>query len=247
MEKRIQKILAEMGIASRRKAEEMIMEGRVKVNGAIATIGQKADPLKDHIKLDGKLLTGGAEKKVYIAFNKPKNVMCTLSDPEGRLTVKDFMSGIIKERVFPVGRLDFDSEGLLLMTNDGDFANAVLHPSKKMPKVYRVKIDGVLNDDEIKKLETGVKLPDGLTAPAKVKKLQRLQSNSWLEITLTEGRKRQIRRMMQSIGHPVTRLVRIKIGPVDMGNLSQCRLRKLTAEEVQKIMRHHTKEAIDKS
>src|SRR4030066_318062 len=147
MEKRLQKILSEMGITSRRKAEDLIFEGRVTVNGRIATIGTKAGPVKDHIKVDGKLLIK-PEPKVYIMFNKPKNVVTSLHDPEGRPTVKDFLKGV-KYRVFPVGRLDYDSEGLLLLTNDGDFAHAVLHPSKKISKTYLVKVKGILEEDKI--------------------------------------------------------------------------------------------------
>lgn len=153
MEKRLQKILSEMGIASRRKAEEIILEGRITVNGRIAELGTKADPAKDHIKLDGKLLTR-REPKTYIIFNKPRNVVTSLQDPEGRTTVKDFLRGV-KYRVYPVGRLDYDSEGLLLLTNDGDFANAVLHPSKKISKTYLVKVKGIPEEGGLVKLRKG--------------------------------------------------------------------------------------------
>jgi len=147
MEKRIQKILSEMGIASRREAEEMILEGRITVNGRIAELGMKADPNRDHIKVDRKLLTK-REPKVYLMFNKPRNIVTTLKDPEGRPTVKDFLKDI-RYRVYPVGRLDYDSEGLLLLTNDGDFANAIMHPSKKIPKTYQVKVKGIPEQKEI--------------------------------------------------------------------------------------------------
>lgn len=233
MEKRIQKILSEMGITSRRNAEEMIIAGRITVNGQIATLGMKADPAKDHIKVDRKLLIK-PEPKVYLLLNKPKSVVTSLYDPEGRSTVKDFLKKI-KYRVYPVGRLDYDSEGLLLLTNDGDFANAILHPSKKIPKTYLVKVKGVLEEAEIDKLRTGVKLIDGLTAPAKVRKIGTTENNSWIEMTMHEGRKRQIRRMLETIGHNVLKLKRIKINGIALGNLKPGEYRYLTPEELSKI------------
>lgn len=234
MEKRLQKILAEMGIASRRKAEELIEEGRVTVNGRAAVLGQKADPLRDHIKLDGKLLTGRAEPKVYYALNKPRNVVTSLEDPEGRPTVKDYLKGI-RFRVYPVGRLDFDSEGLLIVTNDGELAHAVLHPSLKMPKTYEVKVKGVLGEKDMEKLRRGMRLDDGRTAPAKVGGLRLLKQNSWVRITIHEGKKRQIRRMLQQVGHPVIRLVRTRVGEIELGRLKPGELRKLSADEVKKL------------
>jgi 23S rRNA pseudouridine2605 synthase len=233
MEQRLQKILAQMGIVSRRKAEELILEGRVTVNGRIATIGMKADLTRDHIKVDGKLLVR-PEPKVYIIFNKPRDVVTSLYDPEGRPTVKDFLKGV-KYRVFPVGRLDYDSEGLLLLTNDGDFAHAVLHPSKKIPKTYLVKLKGFLKEDDIKKLRTGIKLADGMTAPAKVKRVRKTENNSWIEITIYQGKKRQIRRMLEKIGHEVLKLRRIRIDGLEMGNLKPGAYRYLSAEEINKI------------
>jgi 23S rRNA pseudouridine2605 synthase len=233
MEKRIQKILAEIGIASRRKAEEMIIEGRVTVNGKVATIGMKADLNRDHIKLNGKLLIR-PEPKVYLIVNKPKGVVTSLHDPEGRPTIKDFLKGV-KYRVFPVGRLDYDSEGLLLLTNDGNFTYAVLHPSKKIPKTYLVKVREVLEDDEIEKLRKGIRLEDGVTAPAKVKRIRKTEHNSWLEITLHEGKKRQIRRMLDKVGHPVLKLKRIRINGIELGNLESGKYRYLMPDEVDKI------------
>jgi 23S rRNA pseudouridine2605 synthase len=233
MEKRLQKILSEMGITSRRKAEDLIFEGRVTVNGRIATIGTKADPVKDHIKVNGKLLIR-PEPKVYIMLNKPKNVVTSLHDPEGRPTVKDFLKGV-KYRVFPVGRLDYDSEGLLLLTNDGDFAHAVLHPSKKILKTYLVKVKGILEEDKIKKLKTGVKLVERMTAPVKVKRIRETENNSWLEIIIYEGKKRQIRRMLEKIGHSVLKLKRIKIDGIELGKLEPGTYRYLTPEERDKI------------
>jgi 23S rRNA pseudouridine2605 synthase len=230
MEQRLQKIIAEMGLASRRKSEELILEGRVTVNGRVATIGMKADPLKDHIKVDGKLLFR-PEKKVYFILNKPRGVVTSMSDPEGRPTVHDFVRAI-KQRVYPVGRLDFDSEGMLLLTNDGEFAQAVLHPSKKIPKTYLVKIKGNLEDENIEKLRNGIRLDRTITAPAKVKRLRKTENNSWIEMVIYEGKKRQIRRMLERVGHSVIRLMRIKINGIEMGPLKPGACRQISAEEM---------------
>ncbi|GAB4485460.1 MAG: pseudouridine synthase [Thermodesulfovibrionales bacterium] len=230
MEQRLQKIIAEMGIASRRKAEELILEGRVTVNGKVAEIGMKADPGRDHIKVNGRLLTK-PEKKVYYIFYKPRGVVTSLSDPQGRPSVRDFL-GKIRERVFPVGRLDYDSEGMLILTNDGDLAQAILHPSKKVPKTYLVKIKGVLEEEDMAKLRAGVKIEGGRTAPAKVKKVRRSEANSWIEMTIYEGRKRQIRRMIESCGHSVIRLMRIRINGLEMGHMEPGALRKITGQEL---------------
>lgn len=235
MLQRLQKIIAEMGITSRRKAEGLILEGRVTVNGKVAGIGMKADPLKDHVKVDGKLLTR-PEKKVYLVFNKPRGVVTSLSDPEGRPTVHDFLKGI-RERVFPVGRLDYDSEGMLLLTNDGDFSHAVLHPSKKIPKTYLAKIKGALDQDAMEKLRTGIKLDGVLTAPAKARFIRKTENNSWIEMTIYEGRKRQIRRMLERVGHPVIRLMRIRIDGIEMGSLKPGKYRPLSEAEMKRIQR----------
>jgi len=235
MEKRIHKILSEMGVASRRKAEDFIKEGRVTVSGRVATIGMKADPAREHIKLDGKLLSK-LEPRVYMMFHKPRNVVTSLHDPQGRPTVKDYFKGV-KYRVFPVGRLDFDSEGMLFMTNDGDFAHAVLHPSKKIAKTYLVKVKGVLEETDIAKLRKGMKLKKSMTAPAIVKKTRKTEQNSWLEITIHEGRKRQIRRMLDIIGHPVLKLKRVSINGIELGGLEPGAFRYLTPEEIMRVKR----------
>lgn len=242
MEKRLQKILSEVGITSRRKAEELISEGRVIVNGKVAVIGTKADISRDYIKVDGKLITGPEKetRKVYIMINKPKGVVTTLSDPEGRPTVKDFLKGV-KYRIFPVGRLDYDSEGLLLLTNDGDFANAVLHPSQHISKTYLVKIKGIIGDRAIEKLKHGVRLEEGITFPAQVKRVRPSEKNSWIEITIYEGKKRQVRRMLECVGHPVIALRRVGINGLKLKRLKTGEIRYLTYGELQRIRKEISK------
>jgi 23S rRNA pseudouridine2605 synthase len=230
MEVRLQKLIAGTGLASRRKAEMLIAAGRVMVNGKVVTeLGTKVDPARDHVKVDGKHLSS-AEPFVYLILNKPKNVMSTLDDPGGRPTVKDYLHGI-SLRVFPVGRLDFDSEGLMLMTNNGDLAQALLHPRYHVPKTYLIKVKGILTDDKIRQLEQGVRLEEGMTSPAMVKKIKKAEANSWLEITIREGRKHQVKRMLESVGHPVIKLTRVKMGPLSLGSLGSGEFRFLTDRE----------------
>lgn len=208
----------------------LIASGRVSVNGKIVTeLGTKVDPARDHVKVDGKHLTS-AQPFVYLLLNKPKNVMSTLDDPGGRTTVKDFLRGVYV-RVFPVGRLDFDSEGLMLLTNNGELAQALLHPRYHVPKTYLIKVKGVLKDEEIVRLERGVRLEDGMTSPAHVKKVRKVEANSWVEITIREGRKHQVKRMLDAVGHPVLRLLRIRMGPLSLGNLEPGEFRFLTDRE----------------
>ena len=230
MEIRLQKLIAGTGIASRRKAETLITSGRVAVNGRVVTeLGTKVDPERDHVKVDGKHLSA-AQPFVYLMLNKPRNVMSTLDDPGGRTTVKDFLHGV-SVRVFPVGRLDFDSEGLMLLTNNGHLAQALLHPRYHVPKTYLIKVKGVLTDEKIRQLERGVRLDEGMTSPAIVTKVKKAEQNSWLEITIREGRKHQVKRMLESVGHPVIRLMRVKMGPLSLGNLRPGEFRFLTDRE----------------
>ena len=230
MEVRLQKLIAGTGLASRRKAEALIAAGRVMVNGKTVTeFGTKVDPTRDHVKVDGKHL-GASQPFVYLMLNKPKNVVSTLDDPGGRTTVKDYLRGV-SVRVFPVGRLDFDSEGLLLLTNHGDLAQAMLHPRYHVPKTYLIKVKGVLTDDSIRSLEQGVSLEDGMTGPAQVRKVRKVEANSWLEITIREGRKHQVKRMLESVGHPVIKLLRIRMGPIALGDLQPGEFRFLTDRE----------------
>jgi 23S rRNA pseudouridine2605 synthase len=230
MEIRLQKLIASTGLSSRRKAEILIASGRVSVNGKVVTeLGTKVDPERDHVKVDGKHLTS-PQPFVYLLLNKPKNVMSTLDDPGGRDTVKDFLHGV-SVRVFPVGRLDFDSEGLMLLTNNGELAQALLHPRYHVPKTYLIKVKKVLTDEEIKTLERGIRLEDGMTGPAHVKKVKKAEQNSWLELTIREGRKHQVKRMLEAVGHPVIKLLRIRMGPLSLGNLPPGEFRFLTDRE----------------
>jgi 23S rRNA pseudouridine2605 synthase len=235
MQERVQKIIAAAGITSRRQAEQLILEGRVRVNGQVVTeMGVKADPDHDHIKVDGKLINP-KQPLTYIMLHKPLGHVTTMADPEGRPMVSDLLKGI-RARVYPVGRLDYNTEGLLLLTNDGDFAHLVTHPSHELPKSYLVKVKGVLGDRDVEMLEKGVFLKDGKTAPARVRRLRKEEANSWVEITIHEGRKRQVRRMIDHTGHSVIKLKRTRIGNVDLGDLPVGTYRHLTAEEV-KVLR----------
>ena len=234
MEIRLQKLIAGTGLASRRKAEALIAAGRVMVNGKTVTeLGTKVDPERDHIKVDGKHLSA-PQPFVYLMLNKPKNVVSTLDDPGGRTTVKDYLRGV-SVRVFPVGRLDFDSEGLML--NNGELAQAMLHPRYHVPKTYLIKVKGVLTDDEIRSLEQGVRLEDGMTSPAQVKKVRKVEANSWLEITIREGRKHQVKRMLEVVGHPVIKLLRIRMGSLSLGDLQTGEFRFLTDREANTLRR----------
>lgn len=230
MEERLQKIISQCGIASRRKAEELILEGLVTVNGRPAELGMKADIGKDHIKVSGKLISSPSSR-TYLLFNKPYKCITAMHDPEKRPIIMDYLKRV-KGRIFPVGRLDYNSEGLLILTNDGELANAVMHPKKKIPKTYRVKINGFLEDKDKLKLETGIRLDDGMTKPAKVRIIKKLKANSWISITIHEGRNRQVRRMMDRIGHSAIRLIRTRINGLTLGALKPGEYRYLTDEEI---------------
>ena len=231
MLERIQKIISAAGVTSRRAAEQLILDGRVRVNGQVVTeLGTKADASKDHIKVDGKLINPH-QPMTYIMLNKPAGFVTTMSDPEGRPTVQHLLKGV-KVRVYPVGRLDYNTEGLLLLTNDGDFAHLITHPKHEFPKTYRAKVKGVLEDSQIDLLEKGIYLDDGRTAPAKIKKVSKEEANSWLEITIHEGKKRQVRRMFDRVGHSVIKLKRIRTGNLVLGDLPEGSFRYLTPDEV---------------
>ncbi len=238
---RLQKILAASGVASRRGAEEIIAAGRITVNGVPASVGDSAVPGKDLILLDGEPLTP-PEKKVYLALHKPRGFVTTLHDERDRKCVAMLVedAGV---RVFPVGRLDKDSEGLLLMTNDGAFANAVAHPAQHVAKTYRVTVRPGVNEDQLNRLASGIEIDGQRTAPAKVKVLQQEAGRVVLEIILYEGRNREIRRMCEALGLEVARLKRTAIGPVRLGMLPQGKHRELTAEELRGLLAESRKKA----
>jgi len=234
---RLQKIIAAAGIASRRKAEEMIASGLVSLNGQIITEpGTKADAERDHIRVNGKLLHG-SERHVYLLMNKPKGYVTTVRDPEHRPTVMDLLHGV-GARVYPVGRLDYSSEGLLLLTNDGDFANYLMKAASHVPKTYMVKVAGVPVVEKLNKLREGISISSDRgrrvrTAPAKIRVI-RDAANPWYEVTLMEGRNRQIRRMFEEIGHHVEKIKRVRYGPLEL-DVHPGKFRKLTPQEVEKL------------
>jgi 23S rRNA pseudouridine2605 synthase len=236
---RLQKIIAHAGFASRREAETMIREGRVTVNGRTVTeLGTKADSVRDHIKVDGKLITR-PETHRYILLYKPKEVMTTVEDPQGRRTVIDLIRGV-GERIYPVGRLDFHSEGLVLLTNDGDLAYKVSHPKHGSVKTYNVKVRGVPEDRLIEKLERGITIEGKRTLPCEIARMKTTgkteeEGNSWFEVKLREGRTQQIRKMFQAVGHPVSKLKRVAIGPITDPKLTPGVWRELTTKEVKML------------
>ncbi|WP_409347175.1 pseudouridine synthase [Paenibacillus sp. MBLB4367] len=232
---RLQKVLAQAGIASRRKCEEYITAGRVTVNDIpVKELGAKVDPAKDQIKVDGKPIK--AQKKLYIIMNKPKGVITSVDDPGGRKVVTDFLHGIT-ERLYPVGRLDYDTEGLLILTNDGEFANMLTHPKHHVPKTYHAKVKGVPHGSLLEKLAKGVKLEDGMTAPAEVDyvDVDPAANETVISITIYEGRNRQVRRMFDAIKFPVEKLKRVKFGPIPLAGLQRGKFRHLTAEEIRSL------------
>ncbi len=232
---RLQKILSQAGVSSRRQAERLIVEGRVTVNGAVITeLGSKADFETDHIKVDGRLIRP-PKHLIYIALYKPNNTVTTVTDPEGRATVMELLKGV-KERVYPVGRLDYHSEGLLLLTNDGEMANQIMSAATHLPKTYLVKVNGALTDDQEQKFRDGVPLSGRRTLPAGLR-LLRDAENPWYEVKLTEGRNNQIRLMFKNFGRLVEKLRRVRIGPLELGPLKPGDFRYLTILEIQKLKR----------
>lgn len=227
---RLQKYMAEAGIASRRKCEELIQAGRVKVNGQVAILGACVEPLQDLVEVDGEPL-GKSQQKVTVILNKPRGVMCTAQDPQGRPTVCDYVKDL-PVRVYNAGRLDYDSEGLLVMTNDGELAYKLTHPRFCMDKTYAAICDGLLTKAQIAALEQGVQLEDGPTHPAKVREVFQLRNgNTAFNITIHEGRNRQVRRMLEAVGHETLALKRVALGPLRLGDLPSGTYRSLTAQE----------------
>jgi 23S rRNA pseudouridine2605 synthase len=240
MQARLQKIIAGAGVCSRREAEELIRQGLVTVNGAVVSdLGAKADPEVDYVKVKGKLITrrGPPSRKRYLAFNKPRYCVTTLQDPQKRSCVKDFIPEFMG-RVFPVGRLDYEAEGLLLITNDGDFMNIVTHPSYEVPKTYRVKVSGEITETAINRLIEGVILDDGRARAVSAGLISRKADKSWIEMTVIEGRNRMVKRMCEKLGHMVDKLKRVRIGNVQLGDMTPGTLRDLTRDEVDGLMRY---------
>lgn len=231
---RLQKVISQAGFASRRRAEELIQTGRVRVNGQVAALGCKVDPECDLIEVDGQPLTS-ASHRIYVLLNKPAGFLCTRYDPQGRPRVVDLVP--VDERIYPVGRLDMDTEGLLLLTNDGELTHLLTHPSFGVPKTYQAWVSGVPGQAAIKQLRQGVVLEDGLTAPARVNTLRRAPDGALVEITIHEGRNRQIRRMLEAVGHPVRSLRRTGFGHLTLRGLAAGKWRYLTANEIQELRR----------
>ena len=231
VEVRLQKFLADTGIASRRKAEEYILQGKVKVNGQVVTnLGTKINPDKDVILYNEKKVEI-KEKKVYLLLNKPENYVTTVNDQFNRPTVIDLLHSV-KERVYPVGRLDYNTSGLLLLTNDGELTYKITHPKHHVDKVYLATVKGIPGEASLNKLRRGVVIDNYKTAPAKVKMISTSLNNATLQITIHEGRNRQVRKMCEAIGHPVISLKRIAIGEILLGDLPVGKFRSLTQKEI---------------
>jgi 23S rRNA pseudouridine2605 synthase len=240
VEERLQKILSTAGVASRRLSEELIVQGRVSVNGqTITQLGTKADPSVDEIKVDGRRIKL-AQQKRYVLLNKPRGYITTRSDPEGRPTVMDLMKGV-KEYIYPVGRLDYDSEGLLILTNDGELAARLTHPRHEVEKVYEARVKGVPDERALDRLARGVPIEGRRTAPAKIRASEPFAKGSGqqtiVEISIHEGRQRQVRKMFEAVGHPVVRLKRVRIGPVEDPDMPIGHWRELTPQELTKLRR----------
>lgn len=234
-EERLQKILSRTGVTSRRKAEQLMLEGRITVNGAVVdTLGAKADLEQDEIRVDGRRLKE-PQRLVYLALNKPDSCVTTLHDPQGRRTVLDLVKGV-RERVFPVGRLDYHSEGLLLLTNDGEFANRVTSAASHVQKTYLVKVNGTLSPDQEESFRNGIPLEGRRTAPAGLRLIRRAQ-NPWYEVRLIEGRQNQIRMMFKHFGRLVEKLRRVRIGFLELGPLKPGEFRHLTPSEMDRFRR----------
>jgi 23S rRNA pseudouridine2605 synthase len=232
---RLQKILSRAGMASRRASEQLIVEGRVAVNGVVVTeLGSKADPHTDDIRVDGRRVKI-AERHRYILLNKPRGYVTTRSDPQRRPTIMDLVA--VREYVYPVGRLDFDSEGLILLTNDGDLAARLTHPRHGVARVYEARVLGTPDDRDLQRLSRGIVIDGRRSAPAEIKLLamRRATKDAALQLTLHEGRNRQVRRMCEAIGHPVTELRRVAIGPIRDARLKPGEWRELTADEVRRL------------
>jgi 23S rRNA pseudouridine2605 synthase len=228
-EERLQKVLAAAGIASRRASEDLIAAGRVTVNGEVAELGSKCDAEVDEVRVDGERINVDPEL-TYIMLNKPQNVLTTADDPEGRPTVFDLIN--LTQRLFPVGRLDMDTEGLLLLTNDGDLAHALTHPSYEVERIYVALVPGPVRKKVLAELRAGVELEDGIAKPVRAEVLEQDKGKALLEVVMAEGRKREVRRMLGELGLTVERLARVSYGGVELGDLRQGKWRFLTQPEI---------------
>ena len=237
MKIRLQKIVAQAGIASRRKAEELIRDGKVRVNNVIVSqLGAKADPQHDSIEVAGQVLPA-AQKKVYIMLHKPKGYVTTLRDPEGRPTVMDLVD-TVTERLYPVGRLDYDTEGLLILTNDGDCSQSLQHPRHNVARSYLVKVRGRPAEDILSRLQKGIMVDGAKTCKSRISVHRSLGKNTWLNMSLWEGRNRQIKKMFAAVGYPVMRILRIGFGPLHLDqNLEPGDYRHLRKDEIQQLMK----------
>lgn len=233
---RLQKILSRAGLASRREAEQWILEGRVAVNGQIVRqLGSKADPYKDSIKVDGKRIKT-AVAPLYFALHKPAGIITTLRDPKQRPDLTQLVASMgQRQRIFPVGRLDFNSTGLLLLTNDGELARRLAHPRFGVTKAYRVKLSACPSEEDFARIRNGIRLEDGMTAPAKVRVVDKLKKNAWVEIEIHEGRNREVRRIFAALGYFVEKLIRVRIGSLRLGSLPLGKMRPLTGTEIKAL------------
>ena len=234
MPERLQKVLSAAGVASRRHAEELIAAGRVRVNGAVATLGDRVEATTDVVEVDGERVTLDTTLR-YVLLNKPRGVVSTTSDPEGRPTVTDLIN--LPDRLYPVGRLDRDTEGLLLLTNDGDLVHRLLHPSFGVERTYLALVPGPVRRDVLARLRDGVELDDGPARPRRVRVTEQHAGRAVLEVVMVEGRKREVRRMLAAVGLPVDRLARVAFGGVELGDLRQGKWRFLTDPEVNRLRR----------
>ncbi len=231
---RLQKVLSEAGVASRRASEQLIADGRVEVNGQVVLEqGMRVDPERDTVRVDGSRIPP-PRRHVYLVLNKPRGVVSTMDDPQGRPTLAEYVPARLG--LFHVGRLDTETEGLLILTNDGEFGHRLAHPSYEVPKTYLVEVEGMLDNKVLKRLEKGLLLDDGPVQPDKVKLVARHENKSLVSITLHEGRNRIVRRMMDSVGHPVRKLSRTSIGPVRLGQMAPGSTRELTRDELGKLL-----------
>ena len=230
---RLQKVLAHAGVASRRKSEELILQGRVTVNGQVVTkLGTRVDPLRDEIRVDGQRVQAAA-RHTYLILNKPKGILSTMRDERGRPALGDLVA--VSERLYPVGRLDVQSEGLILLTDDGELANVLTHPRYQHEKEYEVLVNGFPSDKTLAAWRRGVMLEGSPTAPARVEVLRKGKQGTWLRVSMREGRKRQIRRVAALLGHPVRELKRVRLGPLRLGSLGRGQWRHLTPKEIEAL------------